>query len=189
MALAIQTDRVRMTPEEFERIPEGPPFFDYIRGEAIELNKPTGRHQDIEHELTHALKLCVRSRNSGRIYHNIDVKLPTRDWVGPDIVFIAKEHIDRYDEEKGDLYGAPDLVVEISSPSTVAYDRIEKLDLYCQSEVPWVWLVDQDSLGIEEYRWTAEGYLRVSGALAGQVFKPKLFAGLEVDLRTLMEEG
>ena len=28
--------RIRMSPEEFERLPEGPPFYDYIDGEAIE---------------------------------------------------------------------------------------------------------------------------------------------------------
>jgi len=185
MAVLTQSKRIPMTLAEFERLPEGPPYYDYIDGEAIEVNKPTGRHQDIEHEMTQSLKSFVRPRQLGRVYHNIDVRLPIGNWVGPDIVFIAAEHMGRYNDEKGDLYGAPDLAIEVSSPSTAAYDRIEKLDQYSRSEVPWVWIVDQDSLAIEEYQWTREGYLRAGGALPGHVFRPRLFPGLEIDLKAL----
>jgi Uma2 family endonuclease len=180
-----QPGRIRMSLEEFERLPEGPPFYDYIDGEAIEVNKPTGRHQDIEHETTHSLKSFVRPRGLGRVYHNIDVRLPMGNWVGPDIEFIASEHLDRYDEEKGDLYGAPDLAVEVTSPSTAGYDRVEKFEQYRRANVPWVWIVDQDSLAVEEYQWTADGYLRVGGALGGQVFRPRLFPDLELDVKAL----
>ena len=178
-------ERIPMSLEEFERIPEGPPFYDYIDGEAIKVNKPTGRHQDVEHELTHALKEFVKPRGLGRVYHNIDVKLPIGNWVGPDIVFISEEHMDRYDQKKGDLYGAPDLAVEISSPSTAAYDRMVKFDQYRLSEVSWLWIVDQDSLAIEEYQWTPAGYLRVGGALGTETFRPRLFEGLEINLAAL----
>jgi Uma2 family endonuclease len=173
--------------EEFEQLREGPPYFDYINGEAIEVNRPTGKHQDIEGELSHVLRRHVRKYELGRLHHKIDVKLPNGNWVGPDIVFISTEHLDRYDEQKGDLYGAPDLVVEISSPSTWGYDRIEKMDEYHLADVPWVWIVEQESLTIEENQWTAEGYVRIGGARSGQVFRPRLFPGLEIDLATLLK--
>src|SRR5438552_10985563 len=104
MAIATRPDRIAMTSEEFERLPEGPPFYDYIDGEAIKLNKPTGRHQRIELYLTHSLCEFARRAGIGEVYHNIDVRLPTGNWVGPDIVFIAADHLNRYDEAKGDLY-------------------------------------------------------------------------------------
>src|SRR5438128_1647167 len=111
MAIAIPTDRRPMTLEEFERLPQGPPYYDYIDGEAIKVNRPTGNHQDIELEIAHAIKGHVRTRKLGRIYTEIDVQLPQGNWVSPDIVFIAKDHLDRYDEEGGDLLGAPDLAI------------------------------------------------------------------------------
>jgi Uma2 family endonuclease len=177
--------RIPMSLEEFERLPEGPPFYDYINGEAIELNKPTGRHQRIEMRLSNTLFEFTSARSLGEVYHQIDVKLPVGNWVGPDIVFIAAEHLDRYDEKKGDLYGAPDLAVEITSPSTAEYDRIVKFEQYRLSEVPWIWIVDQDSLAVEEYQWTPSGYLRIGGALGSETFRPRLFEGLEIDLAGL----
>jgi Uma2 family endonuclease len=175
-----------MSPEEFERLPEGPPYYDYIDGEAIRLNKPTGRHQRIEMRLGNVLYEFTSARGLGEAFNEIDVKLPVGNWVGPDIVYIAAEHMDRYDQRKGDLYGAPDLAVEISSPSTAAYDRIEKFEQYRAAEIPWLWIVDQDSLAIEEYQWTPAGYLRVGGALGDAPFRPKLFEGLQIDLAKLL---
>lgn len=185
MSVLTQSKRIPMTLEEFERLPEGPPFYDYIDGEAIEVNKPTGRHQDIEHEITQSLKSFVRPRQLGRVYHNIDVRLPTGNWVGPDVVFIAAEHLDRYDEGAGDLHGGLDLAIEVSSPTTADYDRGEKMEQYHRSQVPWVWIVEQNSLEIDEYEWTAEGYVRVGGAPGGNVFRPRLFLDLEIDLKAL----
>lgn len=178
-------ERIPMSAEEFERIPEGPPFYDFIDGEAIKLNKPTGRHQRIEMHLTYALFQFTSLRGLGEVYHEIDVRLPTGNWVGPDIVFIGAEHMDRYDQKKGNLYGAPDLAVEISSPSTAAYDRMVKFEQYRLSEVPWLWIVDQDSLAVEEHQWTPDGYLRVGSALGDATFKPRLFEGLGIDLGKL----
>src|SRR5207253_10726959 len=98
MAIAAPPGRIRMAEEEFERLPEGPPFYDYIDGEAIELNKPTGKHQRIEMRLSNTLFEFTSARSLGEVYHQIDVKLPVGNWVGPDIVFIAAAHLDRYDE-------------------------------------------------------------------------------------------
>src|ERR1043165_4076946 len=140
MALVLEKSERRKIPlEEFENLPEGPPFYDYIHGEAIEVNRPTARHADIQCYLLIALKAHVNENRLGRTHQEIDVKLPSGDWVGPDIIFLAREHFDRYDEDKGDLFGAPDLIVEISSPSTASYDRVEKFDLYWDNQVPWVW--------------------------------------------------
>lgn len=185
MAIALPTNRKRMTLEDFERLPEGPPYYDYINGEAIEVNKPTGKHQRIEMRLANHLFEHTRSTGAGEVYHNIDVRLPQGNWVSPDIVFIAKQHLDLYDDVTGDLLGAPDLAVEITSPSTWAYDRMDKLTQYREARVPWVWIVEQESLTIEENQWTAEGYVLVGGAKAGQPFRPHLFPDLEIDLKAM----
>lgn len=177
-----------MTREEFDRLPEGPPYYDYIEGEAVEVNRPTGRHQMIEMRLANALWEHVQANALGEVFPEIDVALPTGNVVGPDILFLSTERRHLYDDVKGDLYGAPDLVVEILSPSTAAYDRTEKFVHYYRAEVAWVWFVDQDSLVIEEYRWTPEGYLRSVPVNTGQLLRPGLFPGLEIDLRNLMGE-
>src|SRR5437879_6348324 len=115
--------RIRMTQEDFERLPEGPPFYDYINGEAIELNKPTPRHQDIELVFAYNLRDKVLNSGLGRLHNNISVKLPSGDWVGPDIVFVATENLHIFDPAKDYVNGTPDLIVEVSSPTTKTYDR------------------------------------------------------------------
>src|SRR2546421_9325089 len=93
----------------------------------------------------------------------------------------------KYDQVKGDLYGNPDLVVEISSPSTAAYDRYEKFPLYERNGVPWMWLIDQDTLAIEEFQWTPDGYLHSGTTAPGELFRPQLFDELALDLVKLVE--
>jgi len=127
-----------MTREEFERLPEGPPFYDYVNGEAVEVNRPTGRHQQIVLRLGNRLWEHARGNSLGEIYPDIDVELPNGNVYGPDIVFLSTEHLDRYDEASGDIHGAPDLVVEVLSPSTAAYDRVEKFREYHEAGVAWV---------------------------------------------------
>jgi Uma2 family endonuclease len=188
MTAVTQPARIRMSLEEFERLPEGPPYYDYIDGEAIEVNRPRGRHQVIEMRLANRCWEHVHAQQAGEVFRQIDVRLPTGNWVGPDIVFIAAEHLDRYDKEKGDRYGAPDLAVEVTSPTTVDYDRGAKIEQYFRSEVPWVWIVDQETLAIEEFQWTPEGYARLGAVQAGEVLRPRLFPGLEIDLKALIGE-
>jgi Uma2 family endonuclease len=175
-----------MSREEFERLPEGPPYYDYIDGEAIEVNRPSLKHQEIQLEVAGVVKRFAKSRSLGQTYHKINVQLPQGNWISPDVVFVATNHLDRIDDERKCLYGSPDLVIEISSPSTWGYDRIEKMNQYHLARVPWVWIIEQESLTIEENQWTPEGYVRIGGAVAGHVFRPRLFPELEVDLKALM---
>ena len=60
--------------------------------------------------------------------------------VQPDLIFIssARAHIITEDN----IHGAPDLVVEILSPSTAGYDRTVKRELYARHGVREYWLID-----------------------------------------------
>jgi Uma2 family endonuclease len=187
MAIAAGPIRIPMPLEQFKQLPEGPPFCDYFNGVAVELNRPSARHQDIVVCLAYTLRTHVRQHGLGVVAADVDVRLPSGDWVGPDITYLAPDKVDLLDEEKGDIFGAPTLVVEVLSPSTAMYDRIEKFALYEHARVEWVWLVDQDTLSIEEFQWTADGYLRIGGVPGGQPFTPRAVPTLTIDLATLME--
>jgi len=175
-----------MSREEFEKLPEGPPYYDYIGGEAIEVNRPTGKHQRIVVYLTFALDQFLRSRQLGVAYADIDVLLPTGTVVGPDISVLFSEHLDRYNEQKGDIEGVPDLVVEVLSPTTASYDRVDKFAEYFRAGVPWVWFVDQEALTVEEFKWTVDGYLLTQVVKSGETFKPKALPDFELNLKALL---
>jgi len=186
--VAQRLKRIPMSREEFEKLPEGPPFYDYIGGEAIEVNRPTGKHQRIVVYLTFTIDQFLRSHRLGVAYADIDVVLPTGNTVGPDISVLLTEHLDRYDEQKGDIFGVPDLVIEVSSSSTAEYDRVEKMRVYLQAGVPWVWLIDQNALTIEEFQLTHDGYLLKQVVKSCETFRPSLFPDLEINLKSLVGE-
>lgn len=178
---------IPMSREEFEKLPEGPPYYDYIGGEAVEVNRPMGKHQEIVGVIWFTLRLFLTERNLGRAWFDIDVLLPTGMTIGPDISVLLSEHLDRYDEQKGDIVGVSDLVVEISSPSTAEYNRVDEMKVYQQVGVPWVWLVDQDSLTVKGFQWTSEGYLRANAVKGEEEFRPKLFPDLAINLKALLK--
>ena len=64
------------------------------------------------------------------------------------------------------IEGAPTLVVEIVSPSTMLIDRSAKPQLYARHGVPYYWIADPEARTIEAYR-LAEGTYQLSGRLAG----------------------
>jgi Uma2 family endonuclease len=65
----------------------------------------------------------------------------------PDVLVVLKNHLARYQEKK--IVGAPDLLVEVISPSSKLYDRALKRMIYEQAGVPEYWLVDEKKQTIE----------------------------------------
>ncbi len=67
----------------------------------------------------------------------------------PDIIFIANNNLDKI--EKAGLKGAPDIVIEILSPSTSHFDMEEKKSIYEQFEVKEYYIVEPNSKNVYTY--------------------------------------
>ncbi|MDR1532649.1 MAG: Uma2 family endonuclease [Clostridiales bacterium] len=80
-----------------------------------------------------------------RAFWELDVYLTERDRVIPDVMIVCNRDIIK----KNGIYGAPDLIVEVLSPSTATKDRGYKKNLYEKCGVKEYWLVDTDSRSIE----------------------------------------
>ncbi|MDW8030550.1 MAG: Uma2 family endonuclease [Candidatus Bipolaricaulota bacterium] len=78
--------------------------------------------------------------------------------VQPDIFLVAKDRLQIIREEE--VRGAPDLVIEVLSPSTVEKDRLFKRRLYAKYGVREYWLVDPQTHTIEVLTLTEQGYER-----------------------------
>lgn len=179
--------KTKMTLQEFLSLPEDSlQRFELEYGELVEVNRPTFEHNELAGELEHVIRAHVRAQGLGRVSHDVYVLFDPVEDLGyaPDIIFVATEHLDRLQE--GRLWGAPDLVVEVLSPSTADRDHGIKMDVYFRYGVPWYWIVHPDDFTIEEYRYTPDGYLRTQTILAGQIFHPGRFPGLEINLQTLI---
>jgi Uma2 family endonuclease len=179
------TGAKRMTLEDFRALPEGPPYYEYEEGELILVASPTPEHQDIVGELSHVLRQFVRQHQLGRVVMEVDVYLPDGRGYIPDLAYLATEHLDLLSAIDRKIHGAPDLVVEVTS-STPARDRVHKFRVYFGNGVPWYWIIDSNTLAIEEYHATPQGYLRMASVAAGEEFRPQLFPGLVLNLAALL---
>jgi Uma2 family endonuclease len=110
---------------------------------------PTRLHQEMVGDLYYVLRRELEGRPCHVYPAPFDVRLPDADEadeqthtvVQPDIsVFCSEAHLD----DKG-ARGAPDLVVEILSPSTSSKDTIIKRALYERHGVPEYWIVDPET--------------------------------------------
>jgi len=178
-----------LTLADFDALPEGPPDYEFEGGRLIDMPRPHPRHQKIILRLGAVLDGHVSGAVLGAAWPEIDVQLSRRRVYVPDLVFLSRDHSGRYSPERGRVIGAPDLVVEIVSPASASRDRVAKFNAYREAGVPWYWLIDSQSLAIEEYRLMPEGYLAVARVAAGEVFRPQLFPELEVNLAELMGEA
>ena len=69
----------------------------------------------------------------------MDVHLADHSVVQPDVIYVSPE---RGEIVQDWMEGAPDLLVEVLSPSTASRDRVHKLDLYATAGVRAYWIVD-----------------------------------------------
>ena len=76
--------------------------------------------------------------------------------------------------------GAPDLVVEILSPTTESRDRGIKLKTYARFGVREYWIVDPVAQAIEVYRLTAEGFHFAATCAKGKTIETPLLPGFSL---------
>jgi len=128
------------TYDDYAALPDDENRYEIVNGVLIMAPTPTPEHQDIVGEIFSALRTHIKLAGLGRVFMApIDVDLGPKNVYQPDLVVILNAHLDRVTEKK--IIGAPDLVVEVASPSTAAYDRLTKYEKYAQAGIPEYWIV------------------------------------------------
>lgn len=145
----------RWTYEEFARLPDDGNRYEVIGGELYVSPAPRPVHQEIVARLSDLLRPFVREHGRGRALPGpIDVLFGEGDYLEPDLVFIRRGRRGVY-SQRG-LEAAPDLIVEVISPTTGLRDRGIKRERYAYFGVPEYWIVDPPAEQIEVYRPEAE---------------------------------
>lgn len=174
------------TLEEWLSLPEGPPYYELEGGKLLLMPSPRREHQQITGLLFARLHDYCRQSGAGTVVMEVDVALPNGRGYIPDIAFIAREREGQLLAADGKVHGAPDLVVEVLSPSARLRDLFTKLEGYQQAGVRFYWVVDPESLLVAEYELTEEGYVLRSHVQGDTPFRPRLFPGLEVRLSEMV---
>ena len=135
---------VKFTCEDYLTTPADERY-ELLDGDLIMVPAPNIKHQRVQLELATQLSHFIKNRALGELLiAPCDVVLSDTNIVQPDLLFVSREreHL-LSDGEK--VRGAPDLAVEILSPSSADKDRGLKRELYGRYGVTEYWLVDPDS--------------------------------------------
>lgn len=139
-----------VTIEEFELMAlEG--RWELIDGEPVEMTPSADESSSVGATIIFLLGSFVRPRGLGRLYSADGgfVLFPDRQTVRvPDAAFVRAERMPQGQARKSFPRLAPDLVVEVLSPSDRASDVAAKLEMYQEAGVPLIWLVDPEKMTV-----------------------------------------
>ncbi len=124
--------------------------YEVIHGELLTAPAPNRFHQGISRNLCQFLFSYLRQNKIGKAYNApFDVYLDDFNVVQPDVVFVANESACKLIPEGAE--GAPDLVVEILSPSTSTRDLRDKRRLYADKGVREFWVISPETRQVQIY--------------------------------------
>lgn len=174
------TTKKKATVEDYRKLPEGAKY-ELIDGEIIERENPNMpgpkiKHQKISSFLLWKLGDIVFQTQKGFLFHApTDVYFDEENALQPDILFVSREKEAIVKEDA--IYGAPDIIVEILSPSTGYYDLKKKFQVYEKYGVQEYFIIDPQDDEVIGYHnengkfrefWRSTGKLK-SGVLNVEV--------------------
>ena len=171
---------IKRTYADYCRTPDGERY-ELLDGELIVAPAPNSAHQRVDAKLGWRLAQFVEERDLGEVFFApYDVVLSETDVVQPDLLFISNERA--YIITPANARGAPDLVVEIISPSTAERDRSLKRALYARYSVSEYWLVDPDTRTVTVLLLDDGAFVEIARYGAGQTLTSPTLAGFTVNL-------
>lgn len=142
-SMVVAKPAAKLTYEDYRKTPEDERC-ELLDGELVANATPNIAHQRISGRLGRCLAAFVEEKGLGEVFRApTDVVLSDTDVVQPDILFVSGDRADIITAD--DVQGAPDLVVEVLSPTTAKRDWRDKLDLYSKHGVREFWLADPET--------------------------------------------
>jgi Uma2 family endonuclease len=179
MAVSDTADR-ELTYEDYLRFPEDGQRHEILDGRHYVTPPPTLGHQGSSGNLYLIMAPFVREHRLGRIYYApVGVVLSPHDIVEPDLLFVSNRRSGILTE--ANVQGAPDLAIEILSPSTRHRDETLKRERYEMWGVEEYWLVDAKRRSVRVYRRSGTGFGAPEEffAVPSDVMTTPLLPGLE----------
>lgn len=133
------TRRARIA--DLDAMPDDGRRYELIDGEIFVAAALSWLHQQVVGNLHLLLRAWVDPRSLGQIaLAPIDILLSESSAVQPDLVYASTSNLAKI--RSGRYHGAPDLAVEVVSPTNRDHDTVTKLFRYAQSGVREYWLID-----------------------------------------------
>lgn len=144
---------VPRTAESYQHDPDAPRWSELVRGQVLELTPPGWEHGSLQARLASHLGRWAEAGDAGAVVTAVGFVLARDpDTVrAPDVAFVRQERVPapRHD---GYFEGAPDLAIEIRSPTDRNRRVADVMQDYLAAGTRLVWVVDPRAETVTEYR-------------------------------------
>jgi Uma2 family endonuclease len=160
-----------ITAEEFARLPDPPDgsLQELVKGVIITMPPPGAPHGRCCMKIGSRLNVFTEEKKLGNVFCNDTGFVADRDpdsVRGPDVSFWSLERLPEVPDGYIDL--APDLAVEVVSPSDHFGRLRRKIEEYLERGVRMIWVVDPEDRSVTVYRaGVADDYLTENDTLSG----------------------
>jgi Uma2 family endonuclease len=139
-----------VTVADYKVLPETGPQYQLVEGSLHMAPAPSRFHQDISRNIQVLIANWIEAGGGGKIYTApFDVYLDETNVFQPDHVYISEQNIGILTDAGAE--GAPDLIVEILSPSTRNIDLGPKKKVFARHGVREMWIIDPEPKTIAQY--------------------------------------
>lgn len=154
-----------------------------IEGEIVVTPSPSPLHQLVVHRLAVLLDRAIVESGLGLVLESpLDVFLAAHNVFQPDLIVLLNDRIRLFGPDM--VENAPSLAVEIISPSSSAYDRVTKRDVYARFGVPEYWLIDPEAETVTIFSDPRDGRYHTE-TVSSDVAVSATIPGLSADLKAL----
>lgn len=154
-----------------------------IDGAICQEPAPTYRHQRIVVRLVMSIGDYARHNGGEVLCAPVDVELGPHDLYQPDVIYISSERASIITEQR--IVGAPDLVIEVVSPSSGYHDLRTKKLVYERTGVREYWIVDPMLETIDRFVGGAGGFDNGTHFAADAEVTSHVLPGLMIVARAL----
>lgn len=167
------------TYNEYVTLPDDGKRYEIVNGVLLSSPPSTGLHQDTIVEVFFYLRSHVKFAGLGLVIQApFVVQLSSKDVFQSDMCVVMNAHLDRVQEKK--IVGTPDLVVEVSTSGTAAFDRLTKYDTYEYTGVAEYWILNLESRTVEVFVLEGDEYQSLGVFHGEQKVPSRLISWLSV---------
>ena len=146
--------------------------YELVDGELIRMSPAGGRHGEVVAEILMRIRAFVRERKLGYVFDGqTGFRLPGGNLRSPDVSFVKGARLPD-GAPSGFLHLAPDLAVEVLSPTDRAAEVAQKVAEYLSVGVGLLWVIDSEAGSAVVYRPGATPHRAAGGVLEGEDILP-----------------
>ena len=173
-----------VTVEDYKVLPETGPRYQLVEGSLRMAPAPSRYHQDISRNIGFVIHQWIEAGGGGRIYYApFDVYLDDTNVFQPDLVYVSGENMGILTDAGAE--GAPDLIIEILSPSTREIDLGPKKKVFARHGVEEMWIVDPEPKTIDQFLLSQDPEKPAQQLTESDQFASEMLPGLTIDCPTV----